>query len=173
MSNRSFSSSKKTQFLSKLPTSSVESSEIAKRCKFNFSYFVEDQLAGQSFADWNNGQGPSSLYGLLDKVRQFSREPLDYWNNEKVGKQNILEIYGAFPKTSKTEFSHPPSVPHDVQWARFRLAAKVRLIGFVLPKESHNVDNCKAKKVEYLLDCNTFYVVFLDKDHKFYKTEKP
>lgn len=77
--------------------------------------------------------------------------------------------YGDFPK--KSDFKHPNYVPHDVRWARFRMDGAFRLVGFLVPKELHN--KCKKDKEneEYLFDRNTFYVVFLDKDHRFYKAE--
>lgn len=173
MTRKPFKNRKKAEFLNQLPTSTIEDCDIVRRCKFNFSFFTDDQPAAQSFADWNDGHGPSSLQGLIESLRSFSKEPLSYWKNQQSGRQNILEVYGDFPDSKKTDFVHPPSVPHDVQWARFRLAARVRLIGFVLPIEYHNKGtSCKDKNIEYLIDSNTFYVVFLDKEHKFYKTER-
>jgi hypothetical protein len=92
---------------------------------------------------------------------------------QRVGRGGltVLAYYDNFP--SRSDFKHPPHVPHDVTWARFRLGSKVRLIGFVLSE-----DVCRAKsKVAteghvYPYDPNTFYVVFLDKDHKFYISEE-
>jgi hypothetical protein len=68
---------------------------------------------------------------------------------------------------SKTDFKFPKrTVPHQARWGRFRLGAKARLIGFVVPDEYrvkiHSGTNMK-------FDCNTFYAVFLDRDHTFWK----
>lgn len=95
-----------------------------------------------------------------------------YWNNERVGKGNlkVLEYYQTFPKNS--DFKHPPYIPHDACWARFRLGSRVRLIGFVIPETVSGQIYLDEKKREYKFDGNTFYVVFLDKNHVFYKTEE-
>lgn len=61
----------------------------------------------------------------------------------------------------------PKHVPHQVSWARFRLESDNRLIGFVIPEEYHKKENIYTK--EYF-DCNTFYIVFLDNTHRFYKS---
>lgn len=81
----------------------------------------------------------------------------------KIGSGNhVLEVYGAFPRRS--EFKHPHHVPSDVDWARFHLDGKKRLIGFTIPK-----DLCS---IHQRFDGNTFYVVFLDLEHKFYATKR-
>jgi len=74
-----------------------------------------------------------------------------------------LEVYNQFP--SKSDFSHPQFVPHEAMWARFRLEGSTRLIGFMIPAE---YDGTAHQKTKMLFDSNVFYVVFLDKDHRFY-----
>jgi len=65
-------------------------------------------------------------------------------------------------------FTHPHYVPADAHWARFRLGNKVRLVGFVISKDAiKSLTEDEQKKYDH----NTFYVVFLDREHKFYKTE--
>lgn len=164
---------KKTAFVESKPTDVIETSDIAYRCKFNFSYFDFDQAAGQSFTDWNDRCPTSQLSKLNDKLKDYSRESLDKWKNTPVGtgrkggkgpRRNVLEIYGDFP--DKSDFVHPKSVPSDVLWARFRLEGAVRLIGFVLPGNLKG----KSDNQSNLFDTNTFYAVFLDKEHRFYKT---
>ncbi|HCY64116.1 MAG TPA: hypothetical protein DHV59_15100 [Oxalobacteraceae bacterium] len=154
--------SRKIGFLASIPQASIDldSDTLAQRCKFNFSYFCK-QPAGQSFDQWDAGQ----LVKLLDKLKEYSVMPLSHWQNQRVGKSGtVLAIYGAFPK--KSDFEHPKHVPHQAQWGRFRLEQSVRLIGFTLPQEFHEkMHNCGSR-----FDCNTFYVVFLDAHHCFYKT---
>lgn len=82
------------------------------------------------------------------------------------GGLKVLEYYGDFPDNS--DFKHPKHVPADAHWARFRLGNKVRLVGFVISKDA--LKNMPEEEQEKFCH-NTFYVVFLDKDHKFYKTE--
>ncbi len=141
--------------------------DLSLRCKFNFSCFDNSQDCGQDFNDWSETQ----LVKLLNKIKEYSKFSLKHWNNQKIGngkhKHSILEIYGTFP--SNSDFKCPTSIPHQVEWGRFRLENKVRLIGFVIPTNYHKTLHSKTME---MFDKNTFYVVFLDKDHKFYKTER-
>jgi hypothetical protein len=158
---------KQQNFLSSIPQVFLKDSDIINRSKFNFSYF-DFNPPGQDFVDWNTSEGNSKLVKLINKLKEYTRESLSYWENQKIGKgrkggkgkrQSCLEIYKSFPK--KSEFKHPSHVPEDIWWGRFRIDNDTRLAGFVIPKALN-------KNNEY--DCNTFYVVFLDENHKFYMT---
>lgn len=158
-----FRNDKKERFLANIPTCSLESETdiLTARCKFNFAYF-EKQSASQSFEDWDH----NNLSKLLNKLKDYSKEPLTYWMQQSCGAGKVLTIYGSFP--TKSEFAHPKHVPHQASWGRFRLESKVRLVGFIVP----NVYEDKAHpQTGKRYDCNTFYVVFLDANHKFWLTE--
>lgn len=158
------SNSFKSRFLSSIPTASIENpnDHLASRSKFNFSYFTVQEQS-QNFPDWNHGQ----LSKLLEKLKDYSREPLSYWKNQRLGKCGaVLSIYGKFPNNSDLTF--PTHIPHQALWGRFRLEQSVRLCGFVIPDDYHG----KPQNASPFTFCsNTFYVVFLDRDHRFYKTE--
>lgn len=161
-----FGNSAKTKFLDGFLEASIyaDHDDLAARCKFNFSYF-DVQPAGQDFEEWDHGQ----LKKLLNKLKDYSRESLSHWRAQPVGAAGtVLTIYGAFPM-AKSDFKAPQHVPKEAQWGRFRLESAVRLVGFVLPSECSGVVHSVTKQK---FDCNTFYVVFLDANHKFYKTEK-
>lgn len=162
----SFTNSKKDKYLSDFPIVSIEelTDKLTAKSKFNFSYMDFSQSAGQKFVDWNHDQ----LSKLLDKLYQYSKEPLGYWRNQRIGSggNKVLVVYKNFPNKSK--FTQPKHIPHQASWARFRLEYKVRLIGFVIPTEFNNHQH-PVTKIYY--DCNTFYVVFLDANHQFYITE--
>lgn len=160
----------KDRFLESIPKEYIESSQIEERCKFNFSYFDSSQEAGQTLEEWMNVSGSCSLKTLFEKIKEFTRHPLAYWMKERAGSGSlkILAQYPEFPRQS--DFKHPSHVPIDVTWSRFRLGNKVRLIGFIIPERICNSLNEKNAK-GFLFDSNTFYVVFLDKNHKFYKSE--
>jgi hypothetical protein len=159
----SFSNNKKESFLKNIPTTSIENNDdtIAQKCKFNFAYFINNN-AGQDFRDWTHKQ----LYELFDKLKEYSKFTLAHWEKEKLGSYPLFVKYDYFPL--KTDFTPPKSIAHQAIWSRFRLEGDSRLIGFVLP------DNFKDKEQNtsgFRFDTNTFYVVFLDKYHKFYKTK--
>lgn len=163
MSGRKYQNKAAKKFLSSLPVTSVESSQLAKRTKFNFSFLdmqqpknLEVELTKDFFSS------------LFEKLKNFSAEPLMHWNAAPAGKGdgNYLEVYGAFPKRS--DFQHPPFVPHDAVWARFRLDRSIRLAGFTIP---HPLNHKFCEQERYRYCTNTFYVVFIDLHHGFYKTK--
>lgn len=159
-----FGNSRRDKFLADLPDASFdgEADTLTKRSKFNFSYFLSDP-PGQGFNDWTHSQ----LVKLLDKLKDYSRESLAYWENQHCGAAGrVLSIYGGFP--SKSAFAHPKAVPSEARWARFRLEQSVRLVGFVVPTSLDGRAHSVTKKC---FCSNTFYVVFLDRDHQFYQTE--
>jgi hypothetical protein len=147
-----------------LPTDSVRASDLAVRCKFNLSYFDGAQLPASEFSSLD----ADFLAELLGKLKNFSKEKLPFWLHQRVGGGGlkVLALYDSFPVAS--DFVRPKSVPHDVRWGRFRLDNMTRLVGFVVPAEYSNQLSSDAG---FVYDCNTFYIVFIDKDHRFYKTE--
>lgn len=151
----------KDKFLSSIPATSIDSGDLAARCKFNFSYFHHDQEFANNFSDLDK----DFLSELLDKLKEYSKFPLLHWTRTRVGRsgRTVLETYGPFPK--KSEFTHPSHVPHDALWSRFRLEGAVRLIGFVIPEK---ISGTAASKCNGIYCSNTFYIVFIDTEHKFY-----
>ena len=154
-----FKNKRKLSFLDSIPKISIDDKDnnIAKRCKFNFSYFINNN-SGQDFRDWNYKQ----LYELLDKLKEYSKFPLSYWESQK-----LFVKYSGFP--TNTDFTLPKSIPHQAIWSRFRVEGDSRLIGFVLPNEYKDVEQNSSG---FRFDTNIFYIVFLDKHHKFYKMKR-
>lgn len=156
---------KKDSFIKGLPRTSIDNSGISKKLRFNFDFFDGNQEAGIDYKDLTKEE----LIKFFDKIKNFSKEDLLYWRQERCGKGGLKVFveYGDFPKNS--DFDHPPHVPHDAMWARFRIESKFRLIGFLVPDNLHEK---RDEETKYLYDRNTFYIVFLDKEHRFYKTEQ-
>ena len=154
-------SPRKDRFRQSLPKDEFvcDIADARGKLSFSFKYFDGSQKAGQDFKDWNNDEKTD----LLNKLKEYSKESKQYWLNQRVGSGSlkVLEIYGTFPINS--DFSKPIHVPDNVKWARFRLESKVRLIGFF-------IDETEAREKQ--LSTDIFYVVFLDKNHRFYLTEK-
>lgn len=148
----------KDNFIKKFPDITLEqhAEQLSTCIKFNFKYFDNSQKCGQDFHNWNHEQ----LSKLLVKLKEFSKESIQYWTKHKIGHQGntVLAIYDCFP--IKSDFIHPKHIPLDVQWACFRLESDMRLVGFLIP-QNLNFENI-------ILDKNTFYVVFLDENHRFY-----
>jgi hypothetical protein len=108
---------------------------------FNFKYLDANQ--GQSLEDWGK---KDLLLPMLERIHGLSSQTL----GAVVGnKSSNFSIYDAFP--SKTDFTHPKHVPEDASWARFHVKGKQVVAGHIYGP--------------------VFYVVFLDAEHKFYRTE--
>lgn len=159
-----FSNAGAKRFIESLPVTSVESTRLVKRTKFNFSFLDLEQPE-----NLDKDLTHDFYKELFDKLKQFSGEPLSYWNSAPAGQGdgNYLEIYTDFPKRSN--FKHPKFVPHDAIWCRFRLDRSIRLAGFTVPN-GLNHKLCENEKYRYCT--NTFYVVFIDLHHNFYITKK-
>jgi len=98
----------------------------------------------ESFEDWEREKILSILMKRLQEISSFSIT--------EAQQNGILTIYGDFP--TKTDFTHPRHIPQGVNWARIEIKGKqkIRIAGYV--------------------EENIFYIVFLDKDHRFWITEK-
>ena len=159
-----YGNSKKSRFLTNLPELLLESKDcdIRRRSKFNFSYFDESQEPGGKLTEMSK----EDLRKLFQKMKEFTRETLKEWKTRRIGsgRNKVLEVYGNFPNNS--DFFHPKHVPADVHWARFRLDQMTRLVGFVIPE---GMCSSISRDNDYLFDSNSFYVVFLDLNHRFYK----
>ncbi len=114
-----------------------------KKIAFNFSQI--DMNQGERFEDWIN---EGLIKDLIDKLIHYSDRTIDKAIVEQSGKK--FKIYEALPKEAR--FKHPPCVPPDARWACIHIQQKPCLIGHVVE--------------------NIFYIVFLDKNHRFYPTEK-
>lgn len=155
---------KKLAFLKRVIKTDMETCGILKFMKFNFKFFDSEQEHGSSFDDLTDEEAKK----LLKKLVSFSGKSLTEWAAENAGGKGltVYSLYGDFPKPSG--FKHPVHVPHDAVWGRFRLGNKYRLVGFVIP-EAFSLVN----KDGFCYEKNTFYIVFIDKEHKFYQTEAP
>lgn len=126
----------------------------------SFKYFcVNQRPQAQVFSDWS----PKMQLELLQKLAEYTKCSRLYWKNQKINGLSLLAEYGDFPINSDLKI--PSNIPNSKEliWSRFRLMQKVRVCGFFVTDDI-------AK--EFSLSTNTFYIVFLDKDHLFYKTEK-
>lgn len=164
MSKKSNKANNKTNsFLLSLEKETLEhkNNKLTEKCKFNFAY-LSKQENSQLFSDLTENE----LRDLTDKIKEYSKESLVHWQNREIGtgkkRGKVFAIYGSFPLSN---MSHPDNVPLDVKWARFRLNYTFRLAGFIIPDELNNKIHSKTY---YSFDKNTFYVVFIDRDHKFY-----
>ena len=85
---------------------------------------------------------------LLPKLFERLMHLAKLTRSEAVNGKHI-EQYGQFPDKDKTEFSIPSHVPLGANWSVIkRLGGRIRVAGYLIE--------------------NTFYIVFLDSEHKFF-----
>jgi hypothetical protein len=104
-----------------------------------------------SFKDFDHTQGQtfiqweqaSLLSEMMNKLKEYSRK-----TRMEAVKAGLRE-YGIFPENS--EFKKPHHITEDAIWASLHIQGKECVIG-------HLIDNI-------------FYVVFLDREHKFWPSK--
>lgn len=109
---------------------------------FSFKDFDSNQCPpGQTFKEWEKGE---LLAPLMTKLVELSNK-----NRVIASQEGCLSTYDTFPEDS--DFKKPKYIEGDVQWATIK-----------------DVGGQLHRVAGYIVD-NVFYVVFLDKEHKFYK----
>lgn len=159
-----FKNQKSKKFLSSfVDTITLDKCGIENYAKFNFHFFDKTEILSKSFDEID----ASLLRIIVNKLKDYSGKSLHTWKTIGCGarRRGTLAIYGQFP--SHSEFNCPAHVPNDVLWGRFRINSTVRLIGFVIPDDM-NGKSYDTKGRKMYLCTNTFYIVFIDLDHKFY-----
>lgn len=110
---------------------------------FLLSFRDLDREQGQTLGEWEK---EGMLARAMDTLRNYCCSTLaSQCNTDK------FTIYGGFPPREKNDYAFPKHIPDDAHWARIHITGKQCVIGHVV----HNV----------------FYIVFLDKDHRFYISE--
>ncbi|PKL41680.1 MAG: hypothetical protein CVV42_21180 [Candidatus Riflebacteria bacterium HGW-Riflebacteria-2] len=103
-----------------------------------FSFENFDRAQSQTFEQW---QQEGILADFMSKLHEFSN-----LTRQELIQNGSLVIYGDFPNNS--DFYPPRHINPSVKWGRLRLSGRRRVAGYI--------------------ENETFYIVFLDKDHKFY-----
>lgn len=117
-------------------------SKRPKLLVFSFQYFDINQ--GQSFENWEEEK---ILSRLIIKLKDISNCTM-----AQATSAQIIKPYPTFPPNEKTEFLHPKHVPAAANWASLHIDGKRCVIGCI--------------------EENVFHIVFLDKDHRFWISEK-
>lgn len=134
---------KKAAFFAK-PKQSVNDASRTSNFKISFQYLDTTQKYGSSLKDW---QRVGLLSYAMETLCGYCRSPLlGQVDGDKFA------IYGSFPPEGKTKFEYPPHVPEDANWARIHVNGPAVIVGHIVR--------------------DTFYVVFLDKTHKFWLTKR-
>lgn len=119
---------------------------IRELLTFSFKDLDQTQPKGacETIDLWHSLSLLSPLKNRLVELSKLTRD-------EAVTQQQI-KVYGDFPPDKKTDFKHPSHVDKHVAWAVIEgIGGRPRVAGYIIE--------------------STFYVVFLDSAHKFWKSE--
>lgn len=103
-----------------------------------------DRNQGQSFEDWEK----EKLLALaMDRLRGICE-----YTVAQVFTKQIITQYTKVDFPPNSAFYHPKHIPLDITWCSMHIQGKECIIGY--------------------FEDNIFHIVFLDKNHEFWKTEK-
>ena len=111
---------------------------------FSFKEIDSSQHLKETFECWAK---ENLLLKLLNRIKDISQMTMNEATNNQV-----IKNYGSFPPSSKTEYMPPKSLSEELQWASLHIQGKEVIAGRIVE--------------------NTFYIVFLDREHKFWISEK-
>ncbi|MCF7808028.1 MAG: hypothetical protein K9N38_05855 [Candidatus Marinimicrobia bacterium] len=117
------------------------SGEPRRLVVFSLRYF--DVSQGQRFSEWEAEQ---LLALALERLRQVSNLTMG-----QAISDGIIKVYGNFPPSKKTEFTPPRYIPEGAKWASCHIQGEEVIAGVV--------------------EDNIFHIVFLDKNHEFWKSK--
>lgn len=123
---------------------SIEIREGRKEPLIVFSFRDFDRNQGQSFEEWENER---LLALAISKVREICQLTVG-----QATAQKIIKPYTKVGFPPDSGFVHPKHVLPDVIWCSMHIQGKECVIGY--------------------FEDNVFQIVFLDKDHEFWKTKK-
>ena len=123
---------------------SREESVFNKKILFSFKDINFFQAKKENFNTWSEN---NLLVKLMDKITEVSKLTVN-----EAKKQQVIKIYGDFPPSSKTKYKKPVYLENGLQWGVMHIQGKEVIAGYLVE--------------------NIFYIVFLDKDHLFWISEK-
>lgn len=112
----------------------------------SFKYLSDVDGVGQSIATWKED---GSLNDLVDKLVYLTSNGVT-----KVMSDGIVTNYSRFPDSDVNDFKCPDNISKEEDWGVIK-----------------NIGGQKRRVAGFLKD-NIFYVVFLDRDHLFWKTRR-
>lgn len=128
------------------PLKNIKKTSIKEEDQNHFviSFKHLDKNQGQTFHEWERD---GILAQALNTLSNYCHDTLQ----NQCFTENF-KSYGNFPPSNKTEYYFPQHVPLDAEWAAMHVNGRQCLAGHIFR--------------------NVFYVVFLDKNHKFWISDK-
>tara|TARA_R110000796_G_scaffold37722_4_gene95279 strand:- start:173133 stop:173585 length:453 start_codon:yes stop_codon:yes gene_type:complete len=111
----------------------------------NLKFSFEDFCSKQKYASsFCDWQKIGLLSKALETIQGYSSSPITY--------DSKCTLYNDFPSKYDTLYTYPDHVTPDASWVRIHVTGASVIIGHIIQ--------------------NTFYVVFLDKTHRFFLTKR-
>ena len=111
----------------------------------SFKYFKDTDIdPAQSINTWKS---EDRILDMLLSLKDISS------NNATIVQTTRLTLYGEYPSKDKNEFPMPADLPSDIKWGTIQ-----------------NIGGQKARIAGFLKD-SIFYLVYLDKNHRFWITK--
>jgi len=121
---------------------SAKNATVADDDCFLISFKHLDKTQGASLEQWDSEH---KLHRAMEVLSGYCQRSLRSQLSDK------FTIYGGYPPSDKAGYKRPTYISEDAEWARIHINGLQILAGHIYK--------------------NTFYVVFLDPDHNFYKTD--
>lgn len=112
----------------------------------SFKYFHDVDDVGQSVNTW---KADGSLPDLIEKLVYLTSNGIT-----KVISDGVFTNYTRFPEVAVNDFRCPDGISSDEDWGVIK-----------------NIGGQKRRVAGFLRD-NVFYIVFFDKEHRFWKSKK-
>lgn len=132
----------KPSLIKNITKPSIKKEEDNNHLVISLKYLDKNQ--GQTFEDWEKNK---ILAHSLETLAGYCKDTL-----QNQCRTDSFKTYKSFPPKEKTDFYFPSHIPEDAEWASMHIKGKQCLAGHIFR--------------------NVFYIVFLDKDHRFFITEK-
>ena len=111
----------------------------------SFKYFKDTDIdPAQSINTW---KAEDRILDMLLSLKDISS------NNATIVQTSRLTLYGEYPSKDKNEFPLPADLPSEIKWGTIQ-----------------NIGGQKARIAGFLKD-SIFYLVYLDKNHRFWITK--
>lgn len=120
---------------------------VQSRVTFSFEHFIDIDGAGQSLRTWAD-KNCALFEGLLTKMAHIGKI-----ESARLTQDSTFTLYGHFPPKNQTDFQCPPGF-ETKKWG------VIRNIGGQQPRVAGFLEN------------NVFYIVFLDAEHRFWKSKR-
>ncbi|HFU76494.1 MAG TPA: hypothetical protein ENK66_09650 [Arcobacter sp.] len=111
---------------------------------FSFKELDSTQHLKETFECWDK---ENLLPKLLNKIKDVST-----MNMSDATQSNTIKNYGHFPESNKTKYKVPTHLSKELQWASMHIQGREVVAGHIVE--------------------NVFYIVFLDREHKFWISKK-